>query len=130
MKRISFNFWIDLLSFLVFFLLVFTGLLIYYVLPPCENCTGNSAAPGVAQTLWGLDRHAYGDVHFYLSLLTVGLMVLHVALHWSWVCTTCCRLWGMKNASPDQQNRYGILFLSACVLVMIGILYWAKLQAR
>ncbi len=130
MKRITFNFWIDLVSFLVFFLLVFTGLLIYYILPPCENCTGGTTVSGVAKELWGLDRHGFGDIHFYLSLLTIGLMVLHVALHWSWVCQTCCRIGGLKNLPPDRQNRYGVVFLLVWMFIMIALLYWAKLQAH
>ena len=130
MKRTTFNLWTDLASFLVLFLLILTGMLIYYVLPPCGNCTGQVSVSGAAQALWGLDRHDYGDIHFYLSLMTIGLLVLHVALHWSWICHSCCRLWGLNNASCDRQSRYGIALLIACIFVLIGILYMAKLQAK
>jgi len=128
MKRNTFNFWIDIISFLVFFLLILTGLLIYYVLPPCGNCTGENTAGAAGSVLWGLDRHNYGAIHFYLSLATIALMVLHVALHWSWVCQTCCHLLGLKSLPPDQQNLYGTVFLSALILATVALLYLAKLQ--
>lgn len=129
MKQTTFNFWIDLASFLVFFLLVLTGLLIYYVLPPCGNCGGQVTACDAEKELWGLGRHSYGTIHFYLSLLTVGLVVVHMALHWSWVCQTGFRLLGMENLATERQNRYGVIFLLACICLVIAILYWAKQQA-
>jgi hypothetical protein len=128
MKRQPFNFLIDIASFLVLFLLILTGLLIYYVLPPCGNCAGASTACEFESTLWGLGRHSYGTIHFYLSLATMILMVLHVALHWSWVCQSCCRLLGRKSLPPDRQNLYGTVFLSALILGTIALLYLAKLQ--
>jgi hypothetical protein len=128
MKRHSLNFWIDIVSFVIFFGLVLTGLLIYYVLPPCGNCSGASTACEFEATLWGMGRHSYGTIHFYLSLATIALMSLHVALHWSWVCQSCCRLLGWKSLPPDRQNLYGTVFLSALILGTIALLYLAKLQ--
>jgi len=128
MSRNTFNFWIDILSFLVFLLLILTGLLIYYVLPPCGNCSGASATCEFESTLWGLGRHQYGTIHFYLSLATMALMVLHTALHWPWVCQTGCRLLGWKSLPPERQNLYGTIFLSVLILATIALLYLAKLQ--
>jgi len=128
MKRHNLNFWIDIVSFVIFFGLILTGLLIYYVLPPCGNCSGATTACEFEATLWGMGRHSYGTVHFYLSLATIALMTLHVALHWSWVCQSCCRLLGWKSLTPERQNLYGTVFLSVLILGTIALLYLAKLQ--
>lgn len=130
MKRNTFNYIIDIISFLVFFLLILTGLLIYYVLPPCGNCTGETTGCEAAPELWGMGRHSFGAVHFYLSLATIGLMVVHVALHWSWVCQTTCRLLGLKSIPVDRQNLYGTIILALWVLAIIALLYLAKMQVQ
>jgi len=35
-----------------------------------------------------MDRHEWGDIHFYLSLAFLTTMLLHVVLHWAWVQST------------------------------------------
>jgi len=130
MKPNTFNFWIDLVSFVVFLALAFTGLLIYCVLPPCGSCTGGGCAHANAPTLWGLGRHDFGRVHFYLALATVTLIVVHICLHWTWVCSTFCSLFGLKTASTDRRDLYGILILVLLVALIIAVLYWAKTQVQ
>lgn len=130
MKRNTFNFWIDLVSFAVLFALAVTGLLIYYVLPPCGNCTGSGCTEENAATLWGLGRHDFGRVHFYLALTTVTLIVTHVCLHWTWVCSSFCNLIGLKGASAERRPMYGALLLILLIALTIVALYWAKTQVR
>ena len=130
MKRNTFNFWIDLASFLVFLVLILTGLLIYYVLPPCGNCDGSGCAEPTAPTLWRLGRHDFGRIHFYLALAAVALVVLHVCLHWCWVCTTCCNLFGLRAVSADRRNAYGAMLFLLLIALIIAMLYWAKTQVR
>ena len=88
MKRGTLNFWIDLISFLVMLGLIWTGLLIHYVLP--AGTSGRHGGKGFV--LWGLDRYNYEDIHFYLALTLIGLIVTHIWLHWSWIYTTMKRL--------------------------------------
>jgi hypothetical protein len=131
MKRSTFNFLIDLLSLVVLLALVWTGLVIYYVLPPCGNCDGTGCAVLEARTLWGLGRHDFGRIHFCLALATVGLIMLHLCLHWSWLCVTFCSLVGMKKAtSSDRTNLYGAVILLLLVMLVIALLYLAKMQVR
>jgi hypothetical protein len=79
MKRNTINFWIDLLTFIVLFAKIWTGLLLHYVLPPGQG-------RGKALELWGLNRHEYGTIHFYLAISMITLVLIHVWLHWSWIC--------------------------------------------
>ena len=130
MKRTTVNFWIDLVSFVVFLALVLTGLVIYYVLPPCGNCTGAGCAEGQAPTLWGLGRHDFGAVHFYLALATVALVIVHVCLHWTWVCQTVCKLAGLNVTTPERGRFWGALLLIVLMTLTIAVLYLAKTQVR
>lgn len=126
MKRNTLNFWIDLISFLVMFGLIWTGLLIHYVLPPGTG--GRHGGQGLS--LWGLGRHDYGDIHFYLALTLIGLMVIHVWLHWSWICEVMNKLLGMKSTSSARRATYGIVLLVLIVTLTCGGQFWAKGQVK
>ncbi len=119
MKRNTVNFWIDVISLLPMLGLTWTGLLIHYVLPP-----GTGGRHGdQALTVWGLGRHDYGTVHFYLALTLVALMVIHLWLHWSWVCATVRRLAGKGSHASDREGVYGIAALVVIgALILVGLL--------
>ena len=82
MKRNTLNFVIDAASALVMAGMIATGLVIRFVLPP---------GSGSRKEVWGLGRHDWGDVHFWLAAAVGAVIVLHVALHWQWVCVTTLR---------------------------------------
>ena len=130
MRLNTFNFWVDLASFVAFLCLLVTGLVIYYVLPPCGECTGAGCAAEEASSLWGLGRHDYGRIHFFFALATVTLVVVHVCLHWTWACRTFCRLVGLNTASEQRCRAYGTALLILLVALVIGLLCLAKMQVR
>ncbi len=76
------NFTIDFVACVLMLQMIGTGLVIRYVLPPGSGGRGG----GYGLTLWGMDRHDWGGVHFWLAVFLLALLVLHIALHWSWVC--------------------------------------------
>jgi hypothetical protein len=129
MKRNTLNFWIDLISLLAMFALLLTGLLIHYILPPGFGGRGG----GEGLTLWGLGRHDYGDIHFYLALALLALMLLHVWLHWPWVCATITNLLCRKHETPSRKKPRviaGFMFLSLLILLTILALLFAKSQVQ
>jgi hypothetical protein len=122
MKRNTLNFWIDFISLLAMLGLIWTGLLIHYVLPPGTGGRGG----GHGLILWGLDRHDYGNIHFYLALTLIALMVIHVWLHWSWVRATVKKLAGMELTTDTKGTVSGIVLLIIIVALMIGGLLYAE----
>jgi len=76
MRRPTVNFIIDSLGFAGFVLLTATGVLMRYVLPP---------GSGRFSTLWALDRHGWGSIHFWLAIAFLALLALHLFLHWRWI---------------------------------------------
>ena len=77
--------------------IAFIGVLLAFFIPKGER------AGYEAKLLWGLHRHDWGDIHLVLSLALLGLVILHVWLHWSWVaaCTRrllCRTTWGIVVA--------------------------------
>lgn len=168
MKQNTLNFWVDLASLVVLLALVFTGLLIYYVLPPCDSCAGagcsieslspcdSSISAGCSikallpcgsrsgkgcsiegepaikaePTLWGLGRHDYGNIHFKSALAVIPLMLLHIILHWSWVCATIGNMLNLKVGRSGRNNLYGIILLMLIIILTAGSLCWLKTQIQ
>jgi hypothetical protein len=126
MKRNTLNFWIDVVSLFVMVALIWTGLLIHYVLPPGTG--GRHGEPGL--TVFGMGRHDYGDIHFYLALVLIGLMLIHVWLHWSWVYATINKLLGTKSMSGLRSAIYGIVLLVIIAGLTIGGQFWAKSRVK
>jgi hypothetical protein len=119
MNRTALNFVVDALTSLVMLAILATGLIIRFVLPP---------GSGSWHVVWGYNRHEWGDLHFWLALAMVFLVVVHVALHWSWVCTTCLRLVRPGACPSDDANRlrrnwvgFGLLMF---LLVLFAVFVW------
>jgi len=97
-----------------------------YVLPP-----GSGGRGGGGRRVWGLSRHEWGDIHFYLAVAAVLLLVVHLALHWAWVCRMVRAMVGGSGESadggPGGQARlfYGAAAVAVCALVLSGFLWLA-----
>ncbi|NQT25552.1 DUF4405 domain-containing protein [candidate division KSB1 bacterium] len=75
------NFIIDALMFLLLAAVTGLGFLMKYVLIPGKD---RIVKLGRSVDLYflGLDRHEWGTIHLILGFIMLGLLVLHVILHW------------------------------------------------
>ena len=126
MKRNTWNFVIDVLTLVVFGGLAWIGFLIHYVLPPGHGQGGG----GRGLLLWGWNRHDYGLVHFYLALGMLLLVMVHLWLHWAWVCGTVAVLLGRSKAQYRRRLIYGLIFLLLLTAGTAGTLIWANTQVE
>ncbi len=89
MKRTTLNFIVDLISFIDLVVLAITGFIIKYILPPGSGGHGRGfrggREAGEIRELWSMTRHEWGDIHFYLAVAFVILIVIHIILHWAWI---------------------------------------------
>ena len=96
------NFWLDALLLLLFLLQALTAVIVQFVFPPA------SAAQG--WTLWGLSLVDFCSLQFaFTALLGLGILI-HLMLHWSWVCAVVARRLFKKSQVPDSglQTIYGV----------------------
>lgn len=89
MKKNTPNFIVDLVSFIVLLCIFFTGVIMKYILPPGSGgrgygYRGGAEADRVRQFI-SMTRHEWGSVHFYLAILFIILMIVHIVLHWNWI---------------------------------------------
>jgi len=97
MKRSALNFIVDAIATAIMLGMIATGIIIRFALPP---------GSGSARALWQLTRHQWGDLHFWLSLAVVAIVVLHLTLHWTWV-VSIVRGWivGSNQGAPSPRLR-------------------------
>jgi hypothetical protein len=109
MKRGTANFIVDLISFVGLLGLAFTGFIMRNVLPPGSGGRGFRGGRGVAQEqireLWSMSRHEWGTIHFYLALLFVLLMAVHIILHWDWIKNYFKALFGFLQKTTNGSSH-------------------------
>jgi len=106
MKRATLNFIVDLISFCNLLGLAFTGSIMKWILPPGTGGYGRGFRGGRGaeeiKYLWSMTRHEWGAVHFYLAILFVALMVVHIILHWTWIKCYFKSLFGCSGKSSGE----------------------------
>jgi hypothetical protein len=114
------NYVIDTAALLVVLTLLCTGLFVRWVLPPGSG--GHDGGPKLV--LWGMGRHGWGDVHFWLAIVAVGLLGIHVAVHWTWIWYSTLRLLPERHRRSMSTNEWaksmcavGFIFLLAFVVI-------------
>jgi len=87
MRRATVNFLVDAAALVVLLALTVTGFIIKYVLPPGSGGSGWRGGRGAPDPkfLWSMTRHQWGDIHYYLAILFVVLVTVHLALHYGWM---------------------------------------------
>jgi len=112
MRRSLLNWLIDLVLFLSVLGLLLTGLLMEFILPPGSR----------GDAVWSLSRHAWGDIHFWFAVAMIAIAVLHVVLHWGWVCTAAMKLLNRTAVAPKRMQRHvaGATVVVALLLIVGG----------
>ena len=105
MRRSSLNLLIDLLSFLLLMGLVFTGVIIKYVMPPGTGGLARELHSGAGREhikeFVSLSRHQWGYIHFCISIVFVVLMLIHIILHWSCIKAYFRVMFGLKKTEES-----------------------------
>ncbi len=84
MKKSKINLIIDAVLLVCMAAIAGIGLLMRNVLIPGYQ-RWDVYGRNVELYFWGLDRHQWGTVHFIISLVLIGLVILHIVLHWSMI---------------------------------------------
>lgn len=110
------NLFVDGLLFVSTVLLLWIATVLRFLFP----------APTVAAgwALWGWSYDAWSDLQFGLLTILSLIILIHIMLHWSWVCgVAVTKVLGRKKAGADNgsQTIYGVATLIV-VLNLIGLL--------
>lgn len=108
MRKPTRNLIVDSLAFTGFLLLTTTGVLMRYVLPPGS---GRRAA------IWGLDRHGWGELHFWIAVGLLLVLALHLVLHWRWILSV---VRGRPREGSGLRVGLGLTGLAALVALALA----------
>jgi hypothetical protein len=106
MKKNSIKYVVDAILFIDICSIAAIGLLLAFIVP--EGKTGRSA-----KIFLGLHRHDWGDIHLYLSILLLFLLVVHIWFNWTWIVQSSKRYFG------DNWKRALWCFSGAWTVVML-----------
>ena len=91
-SRTTVNFFLDAALLLVFMALLGCAVIVQFVFPSGPNSEG--------WLLWGWDYARWCQLEFsLLCILTLGIL-LHVMLHWPWVCNVAAR--GLRRGEQTK----------------------------
>jgi len=111
MKLVKLNFIIDIIAFVGFVLLTTTGVLMRYILPP---------GSGRHSTIWNLDRHDWGGIHFWISVGFFAILAVHLLLHWRWIVNV---IKGHSNERSGLRFSLGIVGLITAVALGVSPIF-------
>lgn len=91
MNKSKANFIIDVLMFIAMMTMAGQGFLLEYILVHGREVPEKY---GLNADLYffGLDRHGWGDIHLVIGFVLLGLLVLHIVLHWQMISVMYRRL--------------------------------------
>lgn len=84
MSRIKLNALIDLLLIIFLITSIFSGIVLWQILPSGQGYRGGRGE--LLETYFlGFSRHYWVDIHNYLSWIFVFLMLIHLLLHYDYL---------------------------------------------
>lgn len=87
---------LNLLLYLALCFMAGTGVVMWLRLPPRQGRRHGAGPP----TVLGLDRHDWGEWHFYCGAAFLLLILMHLVMNWTWLRKIAAgkgkawRLWG------------------------------------
>jgi hypothetical protein len=114
MDKSKLIFLIDALMFICLMTLAGLGFLMKYALPPGREAVAKYGR-NVQLTWLGWDRHDWGGIHLYLAFILLGLLVIHLYLHWQMIPGLYARL----VPNPETRNRLAFALLIITILLLL-----------
>ena len=122
MRRTNFNFLVDGALAAILLAMIATGIILRFTLPP---------GSGHSLVLWNLSRHQWGDLHFWLALCAAAIVILHLALHWTWVVTVVRRWFSVSPQGSPSLRLRTISTIATCLIICSAMasFWWFSLRS-
>lgn len=125
MSKTLFNFWLDTLLLILFSSLAAVTAVIQFVFPPVANTQG--------WTLWGGTFGQWLGIQFGLTCILALGILLHVMMHWSWVCGVISSRLSRSKSRMDEGVQtlvgVGLLIVLLHVVGAFVLAAWITIQS-
>jgi len=121
---VTINFWLDTLALVAVTVVGVATTLLFAVFPAPTKAAG--------WTLWGWDYDTWFRIQFGVICACSVVLLVHVMLHWNWVCNVLATKILKRKTRPDDaaQTVYGVATLAAVLHVILIITVWALLTVK
>lgn len=118
------NFWLDIALLFSFVVLIVASAVLQFVFPLATQATG--------WTVWGGDYNDWHAFEFGALCVFTGGIIVHVMLHWTWICGVITRkILRVPNDTTDgTRTLFGVGVLIGLLHVIGGIVAAAYLTVR
>lgn len=89
MSKHGLKYLVDSLLFIDICAIALIGFIMGFVIP------GGHGMGAERSFLW-LNRHGWGDIHLFLSLVLLALLALHLFLNWTWIASSSKTFFGQR----------------------------------
>lgn len=110
------NFWLDLLMLVAFVGLLWTSVIVRFVFPPAITAEN--------WTLWGWNVDQWINLQFNLIAFFTFLVVVHLMLHWNWVCGVVASRFFSRSQGrkPTVDNGTQTLWGVGLLIVLLNVM--------
>jgi hypothetical protein len=109
MTSVRWRLLIDLVSFLSGCTLLWTGAVLWWILP--HGSRGSN--------VWGWTRHDLGEIHEWAGVVMLVSVVIHVIINWKWLIGMVHKLF--KSATTPTRRRR-LIFGIASFILFFGLM--------
>jgi len=113
LKKNTLKYFINTLLFIDMSSIAVLGLLLGFVIPKGKVQPSN-------KHFLGLHRHEWGDIHLYLSLFLLVLLVFHIWFNWTWIVQTTKRYFG--------NHWKNFLWAISCGWIIVLLIGWIAVR--
>jgi len=113
MKNWKLSYFINAALFISMMALAGIGLLMKYVLIAGRDAMVKYGSK-IDLYFLGLDRHQWAKIHFIISLVLIGLLALHIYLHWKMIVQL------FKKLVPSRPARKALLYSFLFVSIILA----------
>lgn len=117
MRKEQANIGVDAAALVLFLALSTSGLVLRWALPAGSGRLDPGAAhpERPVSVLWGLDRHGWGEVHYWIAVALAVVLVVHLVLHRKWIAGVLRRKRG-----PEARPLLGLIGLVVLVTATVA----------
>lgn len=109
--RTDVNFWLDATLLVIFLLVVWSSVVVRLVFPPGTQADG--------WMLWNWDYDQWCGLQFALVCALALTVLVHVMLHWTWVCGVVASRLGRR--APGREDATRTLWGVGLLIVVINL---------
>ncbi len=133
-----YNYAVDFLMIYAFIAINLSGFILWFILPMgmgsrisdyCHKTFKTGLGPtGNAWSAFDLPRYIWVELHSWIAVIAIGIILIHIVLHWKWIVKTMKRvtekILTRQKAILELYTVNLMLFIMACFEVLSGFVLW------